>query len=229
MVSETRPIRVLIVDDQQLVRAGFRMILATQPDLDIVGEAGTGAEAIALTPVIRPDVVLMDIRMPDTDGIEATRRILSQRGDAAPRVLILTTFDMDEYVYEALRAGASGFLLKDVPPEQLAAGIRMVHNGEALLAPSITRRLIEEFTMPERFGKAGGMEVLRLLSPREIEVFQLLARGHSNRQIADRLFVGETTVKTHVTRILTKLDLRDRVQVVVLAYESGIIVPGHSG
>jgi DNA-binding NarL/FixJ family response regulator len=224
-MSTVPALRVLIADDQQLVRAGFRMILATQPGLDVVGEASTGNEAIALARTTQPDVVLMDIRMPDTDGIEATRRILAAGGLAAPRVLILTTFDLDEYVYDALRAGASGFLLKDVPPEQLIAGIRLVHNGEALLAPSITRRLIGEFTSSKRLTKPAALETL---SPRENEVFRLIARGYSNQQIASHLFVGETTVKTHVTRILTKLDLRDRVQVVVLAYEAGIIVPGLS-
>ena len=219
-------VRVLIADDQQLVRAGFHMILATQPDLLVVGEASTGAEAITLTQTTTPDVILMDIRMPDTDGIEATRRILAQPSDSPPRILILTTFDLDEYVYDALRAGASGFLLKDVPPEQLAAGIRMIHGGEALLAPSITRRLIQEFTTSERRPKVTAPAALSTLSPREHEVFRLLARGYSNQQIASHLVVGETTVKTHVTRILTKLDLRDRVQVVVVAYESGIVTPG---
>jgi DNA-binding NarL/FixJ family response regulator len=223
------PVRVLIADDQQLVRAGFRMILATQPDIDVVGEASTGDEAIAQARALRPDIILMDIRMPNTDGIEATRQILATPDDRCPRVLILTTFDLDEYVYDALRAGASGFLLKDVPPEQLAAGIRMVHNGDALLAPSVTRRLIEEFTTrPDRASKPELPAGLDTLSPRENEVFRLIARGHSNQQIASHLVVGETTVKTHVTRILTKLGLRDRVQVVVLAYESGVITPGVS-
>jgi DNA-binding NarL/FixJ family response regulator len=221
-------IRVLIADDQQLVRAGFRMILATQPDLDVVGDASTGDEAIALARTTQPDVILMDIRMPDTDGIDATRRILADCSEAAPRVVILTTFDLDEYVYDALRAGASGFLLKDVPPEQLIAGIRLVRNGEALLAPSITRRLIEEFTSSKRPARPVPPTALTTLSPRENEVFRLIARGHSNQQIASHLVVSETTVKTHVTRILTKLDLRDRVQVVVLAYEAGVIVPGLS-
>lgn len=221
-------IRVLIADDQQLVRAGFRMILATQPGLDVVGDASTGDEAIALARATQPDVILMDIRMPHTDGIDATRRILAEGGEAAPRVVILTTFDLDEYVYDALRAGASGFLLKDVPPEQLIAGIRVVRNGEALLAPSITRRLIEEFTGSKRRARPEPPAALTTLSPRENEVFRLIARGHSNQQIASHLVVSETTVKTHVTRILTKLDLRDRVQVVVLAYEAGVIVPGLS-
>jgi RNA polymerase sigma factor (sigma-70 family) len=221
----SQPLRVFIADDQHLVRAGFRMILQTQPDLEVVGEASTGAEAIDLARTTAPHVILMDIRMPDTDGIEATRRIVEQGGASAPRVLILTTFDLDEYVYDALRAGASGFLLKDVPPEQLASGIRMVHNGEALLAPSITRRLIEEFTSSNR-GLNQLPPALDTLSPREREVFRLIARGYSNQQIAAQLVVGETTVKTHVTRILTKLDLRDRVQVVVLAYETGIVQVG---
>jgi RNA polymerase sigma factor (sigma-70 family) len=224
-VNTVPGLRVLIADDQQLVRAGFRMILATQAGIDVVGEAGTGAEAIALARTTRPDVILMDIRMPDTDGIAATREILADAGEDPPRVLILTTFDLDEYVYDALRAGASGFLLKDVPPEQLVAGIRLVCNGEALLAPSITRRLIEEFTSSQRAAKAPPA-ALETLSPREAEVFRLIARGHSNQEIARRLIVSETTVKTHVTRILAKLDLRDRVQVVVLAYEAGVVVPG---
>ena len=225
-MNEGAALRVLIADDQQLVRAGFRMILATQPGLDVVGEAGTGDEAITLARTTRPDVILMDIRMPDTDGIEATRRILADGGQDVPRVVILTTFDLDEYVYDALRAGASGFLLKDVPPEQLIAGIRLVHRGEALLAPSVTRRLIEEFTSSGRPARPDPATALQSLSPRENEVFRLIARGQSNQQIASRLVVSETTVKTHVTRILTKLDLRDRVQVVVLAYEAGVVVPG---
>ena len=221
-------LRVLIADDQQLVRAGFRMILTTQPGIDVVGEASTGDEAIMLARTTHPDVILMDIRMPDTDGIAATRAILADSGEDAPRVLILTTFDLDEYVYDALRAGASGFLLKDVPPEHLITGIRLVRDGDALLAPSITRRLIEEFTNLQRPARPAPPAALETLSPRENEVFRLIARGHSNQQIARHLVVSETTVKTHVTRILTKLDLRDRVQVVVLAYEAGIIVPGLS-
>jgi DNA-binding NarL/FixJ family response regulator len=221
-------LRVLIADDQQLVRAGFRMILTTQPGIDVVGEASTGQEAITLARATQPDVILMDIRMPDTDGIAATRAILADGGEDAPRVLILTTFDLDEYVYDALRAGASGFLLKDVPPEHLIAGIRLVRDGEALLSPAITRRLIEEFTSSQRAARPAPPAALATLSPRENEVFRLIARGYSNQQIARHLVVSETTVKTHVTRILTKLDLRDRVQVVVLAYEAGVIVPGLS-
>ena len=224
-MTSNQPVRVLVADDQRLVRAGLRMILQTQPDVDVVGEASTGAEAIELAANLGPDVILMDIRMPGTDGIEATRHILAG-SEPRPRVLILTTFDLDEYVYDALRAGASGFLLKDVPPEQLAIGIQMVHNGDALLAPTVTRRLIEEFTASVRLSNRATPPGLAALSPREKEVFRLVARGYSNQQIARQLVVGETTVKTHVTRILTKLDLRDRVQVVVLAYESGIIKPG---
>jgi DNA-binding NarL/FixJ family response regulator len=217
-------LRVLIADDQHLVRAGFRLILSEQEGLEVVGEAVDGLEAVALTASLHPDVVLMDIRMPRLDGIEATRRILAAPGNRT-NVLILTTFDLDEYVYDALRAGASGFLLKDVPPDQLTAGVRMVSNGDALLAPSVTQRLIEEFTKsrpadPERADR------LASLSPREREVFALMARGRSNREIADELYVGETTVKTHVTRILTKLAVRDRIQAVVLAYELGVVTPG---
>jgi DNA-binding NarL/FixJ family response regulator len=217
-------IRVVIVDDQHLVRAGFRMILDTQPDIEVVGEATNGADAVAVVQSGDADVVLMDIRMEGVDGIEATRRIMAGAVAARTRVLILTTFDLDEYVYDALRAGASGFLLKDAPPEQLAAAVRMVAGGDALLAPSITRRLIEQFVVPApRIERPAALDEL---SPREVEVFLLLARGQSNREIATELFVSETTVKTHVARILTKLELRDRVQAVVLAYESGVVTPG---
>jgi DNA-binding NarL/FixJ family response regulator len=219
-------VRVVIADDQQLIRAGFRMILADEPDIEVIGEAATGAEAVALTRELRPDVVLMDIRMPELDGIEATRRILAQNCEPKTSVLILTTFDLDEYVYDALRAGASGFLLKDVPAHQLAAGIRTVGDGDALLAPSITRRLIEQFAPPRTaVDTAPG---LGELSPRELEVCRLLATGMSNSEIAAELIVGETTVKTHVTRILMKLGVRDRVQAVVLAYETGLVSPGHT-
>jgi DNA-binding NarL/FixJ family response regulator len=220
-------VRVLIADDQQLVRAGFRMILGTQPDIDVVGEAADGAEAVALAAALEPDVLLMDIQMPGLDGIEATRRILAGAPDRMPRILILTTFDLDEYVYDALRAGASGFLLKDVPPRQLAAAVRTVGEGDALLSPSITRRLIEEFTV--RRAARRPPRDLGPLSPRELEVFRLLARGLSNREIAEHLIVGETTVKTHVARILAKLGARDRVQAVVIAYETGAVVPGETG
>lgn len=213
--------RLLIADDQALVRAGFRMILDAEDDLEVVGEATDGLDAVEQAKRLKPDVVLMDIRMPELDGIEATRRLK----DEPVRVLMLTTFDLNEYVYEALRAGASGFLLKDVPPEQLAAGIRIVAQGEALLAPSITRRLIQEFAAasPTPPAPPPGLDEL---TARELEVFRCVARGLSNAEIAAELVVSETTVKTHVARLLMKLGLRDRVQAVVLAYESGIAVPG---
>jgi len=217
-------VRVVIADDQQLIRTGFRMILAAEPDIEIVGEAATGTEAVSLNRDLRPDVMLMDIRMPELDGIEATRRILAQNHEPKTSVLILTTFDLDEYVYDALRAGASGFLLKDVPAPQLAAAIRTVGEGDALLAPSITRRLIEEFAAPRTPNNTP--RGLDELTPRELEVFRLLATGMSNGEIAAQLIVGETTVKTHVTRVLMKLGVRDRVQAVVLAYEAGIVSPG---
>jgi DNA-binding NarL/FixJ family response regulator len=220
--------RILIADDQALVRAGFRMILDAEDDLDVVGEAADGVQAVELAARLRPDVVLMDIRMPELDGIEATRRVVGRGGDPPVRVLMLTTFDLNEYVYEALRAGASGFLLKDVPPEQLAAGIRVVAAGEALLAPAITKRLIQEFAhaAPRAAEPPRGLDEL---TARELEVFKLVARGLSNAEIAQELIVSETTVKTHVARVLMKLGLRDRVQAVVLAYESGIAVPGRTG
>ncbi len=216
-------VRVVIADDQHLVRAGFRMILSAESAIEVVGEASDGRDAVERTMTLQPDIVLMDIRMPGMDGLEATRQILAD-GENRTRVLILTTFDLDEYVFEALQAGASGFLLKDVPAEQLAAAIVMVHNGNALLSPRITRRLIEEFTTA-RSTTAHAQAVTDLLSPRELEVFRLLSCGLSNQEIASQLFVGETTVKTHVTRILSKLNLRDRVQAVVLAYECGIVAP----
>ena len=219
-------IRVAIADDQGLIRAGFRSLLEAEPDIEIVGEAATGTEAVALNRELRPDVVLMDIRMPGLDGIEATRRILAQNHEPKPSVLILTTFDLDEYVYDALRAGASGFLLKDVPARQLAAAIRTVGDGDALLAPSITRRLIEEFTAPRI--PSNIPPGISELTPRELEVFRLLATGMANGEIAAQLIVGETTVKTHVTRVLMKLGVRDRVQAVVLAYEAGIVNPGRT-
>jgi DNA-binding NarL/FixJ family response regulator/class 3 adenylate cyclase len=218
-------VRVLIVDDQALVRAGFKMILEAEPDIEVVGEAADGGEAVAEVSSLKPDVVLMDVRMPEMDGIEATRRVLAQP-EAETKVVMLTTFDMDEYVYDALRAGASGFLLKDVPPEQLVAGIRSVASGDALLAPSVTRRVIEEFvSRPPSSVRALPVE-LENLTARELEVLKLVARGLSNAEIAKELFVSETTVKTHVAHVLMKLDLRDRVQAVVLAYESGLIQPG---
>ena len=218
-------VRVLLVDDQALIRAGFRMILEAEDDLEVVGECGDGTQAIDSVKRFSPDVVLMDIRMPEMDGIEATRRIVGGDGETAVKVLMLTTFDLDEYVYDALRAGASGFLLKDVPADQLVAGIRLVAQGDALLAPSVTRRLIEEFSRSSR-GRAQRPAGLDELTPREVEVFKLLARGMSNAEIAGELIVSETTVKTHVARILMKLGVRDRVQAVVLAYESGVVAPG---
>ena len=217
-------IRVLLADDQALVRAGFRMILDAEEDIGVVGEASDGNEAVEQARRLDPDVVLMDIRMPELDGIEATRRLVEAGGVTPARVLMLTTFDLNEYVYEALRAGASGFLLKDVPPEELAAGIRVVARGDALLAPAITRRLIHEFARAAP--AAGPPDGFSELTAREVEVFKLVARGLSNAEIAAELIVSETTVKTHVARLLMKLGLRDRVQAVVLAYESGIAVPG---
>jgi DNA-binding NarL/FixJ family response regulator len=215
-------IRVLIADDQALVRGGFRMILDAQDDIEVVGEACDGREALARARELAPDVVLMDIRMPELDGLEATRRLLS--GDGTCRVLILTTFDLDEYVYAAMKAGASGFLIKDVRPEQLADAVRVVSTGEALLAPVITRRLIEQF-VSRPAPSPGAPQQLDELSERELEVLKLIARGQSNDEIALELFVTRATVKTHVTHILTKLRLRDRVQAVVLAYESGLVQP----
>ena len=218
-------VRVLIADDQALVRAGLRMVLEIEPDMELVGEAADGEQAVVLAREANPDVILMDVRMPNVDGLEATRRLLDRR-DHAPRVLILTTFDLDEYVYEALRAGASGFVLKDMPPEQLVEAIRVVAGGEALLAPSITRRLIEEFVQrPPRAARKQPRE-LDELTPRELEILRFIARGLSNAEIAAAAFVGEPTVKTHVARILMKLGLRDRVQVVVYAYEHGLAGPG---
>ena len=219
-------IRILLVDDQALVRAGFRMILDAEPQMEVVGEAGDGREAIDQVRALSPDVVLMDIRMPELDGLEATRRILDDGGENAPKILMLTTFDLDEYVYEALRAGASGFLLKDTPPEQLVAAIEVISQGDALLAPTITRRVISEFVKGTGPKPRAQFPRLEDLTAREREVLVLIARGLSNAEIAKTLFVSETTVKTHVARILMKLNLRDRVQVVVLAYESGTVQPG---
>ena len=221
-------IRVLIVDDQALVRAGFRMILESEPGIEIVGEAADGQEALEAARELKPDVVLMDIRMPNLDGLEATRR-LNEGASTGPRVLMLTTFDLDEYVYEALRAGASGFLLKDTPPEQLVSAIHVVASGDALLSPSITKRVIEEFIQrPPSTVSATPPPGLQELTARELEVLGFMARGLSNAEIAKDLFVSETTVKTHVARILMKLGLRDRVQAVVFAYESGLVQPGAS-
>lgn len=218
-------IRLLIVDDQELVRTGFRLFLETQDDLEVVGEAGDGAEAIERARDLQPDVVLMDIRMPVMDGVEATARIAGVGTEPRPRVLVLTTFDLDEYVFGALRAGAAGFLLKDASRERLLEAIRVVHAGDALLSPSITRRLVEDFA-----SRTDPLEppaaVLGQFTPREREVLGLVARGHSNSEIATRLVVTEATVKSHVGSILTKLNLRDRVQAVVFAYEHGIVVAG---
>ena len=214
-------IRVAVVDDQALVRGGFSMILEAEPDIEVVGQAGDGAEAVELCARVDPDVVLMDVRMPVMDGVQATHLVTRQH---RARVLILTTFDLDEYVYEALRAGASGFLLKDVPPPELAHAVRTVAEGNTLLAPSITRRLVEEYL--QRPGPGRESPALALLTEREREVLVLVGRGLSNAEVAATLFVSETTAKTHVSHILAKLGARDRVQAVVLAYESGLILPG---
>jgi DNA-binding NarL/FixJ family response regulator len=215
-------IRVLIADDQALVRGAFRMMLQSEPDIDVVGEAENGREAIEQARLRRPDVVLMDVRMPDVDGIEATRELLEGAVEG-PRVLMLTTFDLDDYVYEAMRAGASGFMLKTAPPEQFADAVRTVARGEALLAPTVTRRLIEAFVTRPR---AAESDRLAELTERERDVLRQVARGLSNAEIADALVLGETTIKTHVNRILTKLGLRDRTQAAVLAYETGLVRPG---
>jgi DNA-binding NarL/FixJ family response regulator len=217
-------IRVLIADDQTLVRDGFRMILDAQEDIEVVGEAADGLEAVARSRELRPHVVLMDVRMPGCDGLEATRELL--RGSPETHVLILTTFDLNEYVYEAMRAGASGFLLKDIPRSQLIEGVRTVASGDALLAPAITRRLIEQFVRRPPASVRPSPPELEGLTAREREVLQLLAHGRSNAEIASALYVSEATVKTHVAHALTKLGLRDRVQAVVFAYESGLIEPG---
>ena len=224
----TGRVRVLIVDDQALVRTGFRMILDAEGDMDVVGEAANGKEAIGEASRLNPDVVLMDVRMPELDGIEATRRLLAD-GSVDSKVVMLTTFDMDEYVYEALRAGASGFLLKDAPPEQLVDGIRAVCSGDALLAPSVTRRVIEEFVRRPPEAVRTAPPEIEELTPRECEVLKLIARGLSNAEIAKSLVVSETTVKTHVAHVLMKMGLRDRVQAVVMAYESGLVQPGEAG
>jgi DNA-binding NarL/FixJ family response regulator len=215
-------IRVLLADDERLVRAGFRMILKTEPDIDVVGEAADGVEVVEEAAKLQPDVVLMDIRMPTLDGLEATRRLLASP-EPRPRVIVLTTFDRDEYVYEALRAGASGFLLKDAPEDRLLAAIRVAADGGSLFAPSATRRLIEEFA---RKARREALPELEQLTPRELEVLRQIAGGLSNEEIAAKLVVSEHTTKTHVAHILRKLNLRDRTQAVVLAYESGIVEPG---
>jgi DNA-binding NarL/FixJ family response regulator len=219
-------VSVVIADDQALVRAGFRAILESQPGITVVGEAGDGLDAIDLARRRRPDVVLMDIQMPGVDGLEATRRILDELGEHPVAVLMLTTFDLNEYVYDALRAGASGFLLKDVPPEQLVAAVRVVAAGDALIAPAITKRLIGQFARSAP--PSARPAALEELTPRELEVLVLVARGLSNAEIAGELTLSEATVKTHVKRVLAKLDVRDRVQAVVLAYEAGLVTPGDS-
>jgi DNA-binding NarL/FixJ family response regulator len=220
-------IRVVVADDQVLVRSGFTMLLAGEPDIEVVGEAGNGAECVALVASERPDVVLMDVRMPVMDGLEATRKISEHESLSATKVLILTTFDLDEYVHEALRAGASGFLLKDTLPTDLISAVRVVAAGDALISPKITRRLIEEFA--RRPGPGGGPDaaaVLEQLTDREREVLETVARGHSNAEIAEALFVSHATVKTHISRLLMKLGARDRAQLVMLAYETGLVAPG---
>jgi DNA-binding NarL/FixJ family response regulator len=223
-------IRVLLVDDQELVRTGFRMVLADEDGIEVVGEAGNGREAISAAERYRPDVIVMDIRMPVMDGVEATRRITSSDVEAAgPRVLVLTTFDADEHVVDALRAGASGFLLKDVTPADFVNAIRVVAAGDALIAPSVTRRLLDRFARLPLPSDAAHGDVLNQLTEREIEVLKLVAEGLSNREIADRLVLAEPTVKTHVSHLLLKLDLRDRAQLVVLAYETGLVRPGAAG
>ncbi|MEU3350133.1 response regulator transcription factor [Streptomyces sp. NPDC037389] len=229
-------IKVIIVDDQAMVRAGFAALLAAQSDIDVVGDAADGRQGVALSRSAHPDVVLMDVRMPEMDGLEAARQILdpspASRGGPypgiahRPKVLMLTTFDVDDYVYEALRAGASGFLLKDAPPADLISAVRVVAAGEALLAPSVTRRLIADFAKRPAPRRRSGTARPGGLTPRETEVLELIARGLSNQEIADRLILAEQTVKTHVGRVLAKLNLRDRAQAVIFAYESGLVTPG---
>jgi DNA-binding NarL/FixJ family response regulator len=209
-------IRVLVVDDQAMVRAGFRLLLADEPDIEVVAEASNGLEAITEAARSQPHVVLMDIRMPELDGLEATRRLLA--ADPASRILILTTFDLDEYVYRALQAGASGFVLKDDPPEQLIAAVRTVAGGDALLSPSVTRRVIAQFTRVHQQPP----KAVETLTARELDVFRLITKGYSNAEIGRELFISDTTVKTHVTRLLQKLDLRDRAQAIVLAHQTGL-------
>ncbi|WP_323958690.1 response regulator [Arthrobacter sp. JZ12] len=226
--STAEAIRVALVDDQQLVRSGFSMLINSQPDLDVVCQAGTGGEAVSVLSSTAADVVLMDVRMPGMDGIEATRRILEQRDSAGPRIIVLTTFDLDEYALAAIQAGASGFLLKDAPPEELLEAIRTVHRGDAVIAPSTTRRLLDHVAPLLRAPSAANERAtaaVATLTAREREVFTLIAQGRSNTEIASDLFLSEATVKTHVGHILAKLGARDRVQAVVLAYEAGVVRP----
>ncbi|WUK72909.1 response regulator transcription factor [Kribbella sp. NBC_00359] len=220
-------IQVVIADDQGLVRVGLRKVLDIEPDMEVVGEAANGEQAVAAAERLRPDVMVMDIRMPSVDGIEATRRIVRSHPDV--RVLMLTTFALDNYVYESLRAGASGFMVKDAPPEEIAAAVRIVANGEALLAPSVTRTVIEEFARHPIPPPDQTPFAVTLLTPRERDVLDLLIAGHSNPEICDRLVISDATAKTHVARILQKLNVRDRVQVVIYAYESGLVRPGPAG
>ena len=222
-MSAARPIRVVVADDQALVRGGFRVLVDSAPDLEVVGEASDGAQAVDVALRMLPDVVLMDIQMPTMDGLEATRRIVAAEPERVVRVLVLTTFDLDEYVFAALKAGASGFLLKDTLPEALLAGIRTVAAGEALLSPTVTRHLIEEFV--RRPEPAGAPPRLESLTDRELEVLSLVAKGWSNAEIAERLYVTTATAKTHLSRLLMKLDARDRAQLIVIAYESGLVSP----
>ncbi|MFJ2741181.1 response regulator [Streptomyces sp. NPDC087440] len=224
-------IRVIIVDDQAMVRAGFAALLSAQADIDVVGEAPDGRQGVEVSRHTHPDVVLMDVRMPEMDGLAAAREILNPPPglERRPKVLMLTTFDVDDYVYEALRAGASGFLLKDAPPADLIAAVRVVAAGEALLAPSVTRRLIADFAAQRPVPRRNPALRLSGLTPRETEVLELIARGLSNQEIADRLILAEQTVKTHIGRVLAKLDLRDRAQAVIFAYESGLVAPGDAG
>ena len=227
MSAPSQLIRIVVADDHQVVRTGFATLLDTQPDFDVVGTAVNGSEAVRICRELHPDVVLMDVRMPGTDGIEATRQLAEPGEEGGPRILILTTFDLDDYVYDALCAGASGFLLKDVTAERLFDAVRVIAAGEALLAPAVTRRLISEFSRirPRQATAPTAMAALRELTPRETEVLRLIAEGLSNPEIAARLVVTEETVKTHVSRVLGKLGLRDRTQAVVTAYESGLVVP----
>jgi DNA-binding NarL/FixJ family response regulator len=227
-MSSPSPVRIVVADDHQVVRGGFAALLDTQPDFTVIGTACDGAEAVRICRALRPDLVLMDVRMPGVDGIEATRQLAASPGDG-PRILILTTFDLDEYVYDALRAGASGFLLKDVTAERLFDAVRVVAAGEALLAPTVTRRLISEFARLRPAQSTPPGAGLASLTPRETEVLRLVAEGLSNPEIAGRLVVTEETVKTHVSRMLGKLGLRDRTQAVVTAYESGLVIPRSHG